>query len=172
MPNWCEGNIRFRGTSKNIKRFFLNEIVCCSYEKEGTITEKPVFNDYGCELIITKPDAKPDKYYWFYINTTHRNFFEGDIIEVRQLDEDNPDKETVICVDGFKAAWSFEKGIKAWKDFARKYDFDVKLTGFECGMIFSQVKTITKDGSVKDTICEYEDWMDWMWNCPEPNKGG
>lgn len=34
MPNWCEGNVRFRGKQKDIKRFLMNEIIACKYDGE------------------------------------------------------------------------------------------------------------------------------------------
>ena len=82
MPNWCEGNIRFRGKVKDIKRFLMNEIVVCSYERNGdmceTVERKPDIDDKGYELLITKPDHA-----WFYIKTTHRNFFYEGIYSYR-----------------------------------------------------------------------------------------
>ena len=169
MPNWCEGNIRFRGKCKDIKRFLMNEIVVCSYERKGdmceTVERKPEIDDKGYELTITKPDHA-----WFYIKTTHRNFFETDVLEIWLYDEEE-EKETVICVDNFRAAWSFDK-CDAWKDFAKEYNMDVRMVGFERGMEFSQIKTIYRDGKVKDEIKEYTDWEDWMWNATLPNNGG
>ena len=75
MPNWCEGNIRFRGAVKNIKKFLKQELVACKYgDNFEVIMDKPVIIDDGFSLIITKPDSS-----WFYINNTHRNFFNDDI---------------------------------------------------------------------------------------------
>lgn len=168
MPNWCEGNVRFRGTKKNIKSFLLNEIVSCRYvdHETGVIEEKPVIDDRDYCIIITKPNDHS----WFYIKGTRRNFFETDVIEV-WMEEENDDKEIVVCVDDFRVAWSFEKSEK-WREFVKQYDFDVKMTGYEKGMHFSQIKTILRDGTEKDEIHEYLNDADWMWNCPQPNNGG
>ena len=166
MPNWCEGNIRFRGKKKNIKQFLTNEIVCCKYEHNGTIEEKPTIDDRDYCLIITKPND----HYWWYIKTTRRNFFDDDVLEI-WMEEEDEDKETIVCIDSFKVAWSFEQ-CDAWKEFAKKYELDVKMTGYEKGMHFSQIKTVFRDGTVKDVIHEYENDDDWMWNCPQPNNGG
>ena len=35
MPNWCEGNIRFRGACKDIKALVENELVCVGTAKGG-----------------------------------------------------------------------------------------------------------------------------------------
>ena len=166
MPNWCEGNIRFRGAQKNIRRFLTNEIVCCRYENHETVEERPIIQDKDYLLII----RKPDEHGWFWIRNTHRNFLDGDMLEI-WLDEEDPDRETIVCIEGFKAAWGFERH-DGWPEHARKYEMDVKMTGYDCGMLFSHVKTISRDGTVKETICEYENSADWMWNCPRPNNGG
>ena len=170
MPNWCEGNIRFRGKREDIKKFCLNEIVALAYEKKGdhclTVEKKPTIEDQGYELLITREDHE-----WLYIKTTHRNFFETKVIEIWLDDEPEDDKETIVCVDNFRAAWSFDR-CDAWKELAKKYNMDVKMVGFESGMEFSQIKTIYRDGTVKDEIKEYNDWNDWMWNAILPNNGG
>lgn len=165
MPNWCEGNIRFRGKQKDIKRFLMNEIVYCKYENGETIQEKPTLEDHDWYLLITKPDHS-----WFYINGTRRNFFETDVLEI-YIEEENPDKEITVCVDDYRVAWSFDK-CEAWYEIAKKYNFDVKMTGYEKGMHFSQITTILRDGTRKDEIKEYANDDDWMWNCPQPNNGG
>ena len=168
MPNWCEGNIRFRGKQKDIKRFLMNEIVSCRYEgiELGTVTERPEIKDDGFLLTI----RKTAEHGWIYINNTRRHFL-PDNIEVWLSEDDEEEAETIVCIDGFKAAWSFEY-CDAWKDFAKQYNIDVKMTGYERGMMFSQIKTILRDGTVKEEIKEYETWEDWAWNCPQPNNGG
>ena len=84
MPNWCEGNIRFRGKQKDIKRFLMNEIVYCVCENQEIVQKKPTIEDKDCMLLITKPENS-----WFYINGTRRNFFETDIIEI-WIEEEDP----------------------------------------------------------------------------------
>ena len=167
MPNWCEGNIRFRGKPENIKRFLMNEIVCCRMKDHETVEEKPIIEDKGYCLIITHPENGS----WFYIKGTRRNFFDGDSLEIWIDENGNADKEIIVCVDNFKAAWSFQYHDR-WLETTKEYNIDVKLTGYDRGMHFSQIKTITRNGRVKDSVREYEDENDWMWNCPEPNNGG
>lgn len=165
MPNWCEGNIRFRGKQKDIKRFLMNEIVYCMYGNYEIVEQKPIIEDKDYMILIQKPEHS-----WFYIKDTRRNFFETDMLEI-WIEEDDPEKETIICIDDYRVAWSFEK-CEAWNEIVKKYNFDVKMTGYERGTHFSQVKTILRDGTVKDEIHDYENNADWMWNCPDPNKGG
>lgn len=167
MPNWCDGNIRFRGKQENIKRFLMNEIVCCRMKDHETVEEKAVVEDKSYCMILTKPAESS----WFYIKGTRRNFFECDAIEVWFEDDEKPDKDIIVCIDKYRVAWSFHQHER-WVELAKEYDFDVKQVGYERGMEFSQIKTIMRDGTVHDSIHEYTDYEDWMWNCPQPNYGG
>ena len=106
----------------------------------------------------------------FYFKGTRRYFPEDDVLEI-WIEEDEPDEEIIVCIDNIKAAWSFEH-CEAWRDYAKEYQIDVKLTGYERGMIFSQIKSIMRNGDIKEEIKEYPTWTDWMWNCPLPNNGG
>ena len=170
MPNWCEGNVRFRGKQKDIKRFLMNEIIACKYCKDGeeikTVEYKPTIEDKDYMILITKED----EHSWFWFKDTRRYFPQDDALEI-WIEDDSPDKEIVVCVENIRAAWSFEH-CEQWVEFAKKYEIDIKLTGYEKGTMFSQIKTILRNGTVKDEIKEYYSWMDWMWNCPQPNNGG
>ena len=170
MPNWCEGNVRFRGKQKDIKRFLMNEIIACKYCKDGeeckTVEYKPTIKDEDYMILITKED----EHSWFWFKDTRRYFPQDDVLEI-WMEADSPDEEIVVCVENIRAAWSFER-CEQWIEFAKKYEIDIKLTGYDRGMMFSQIKTILRNGKVKDEIKEYDSWMDWMWNCPQPNNGG
>lgn len=169
MPNWCEGNIRFRGTYENIKRFLMNEIVACKYGTETgeTIEEKPIIEDDDYRLIFTLPTER----HWFYFRNTRRHFIDGENPVEIWIDKDSAiGGQLVVCVDRFKAAWSLQHH-EAWLDIAKRYDIDVKMWGYERGMNFEQVKIILRDGTVKEEMKEYE-WDRWAWECPMPNFGG
>ena len=148
----------------------MNEIVACKYEKGvdrcDTVEYKPTIEDKGFELLITKED----EHSWFYFKGTRRYFPNDDALEI-WTDAESQDEEIIVCIDNIRAAWSFEHCEK-WIEFAKTYEIDVKLTGYERGMLFSQIKTILRDGSVKEEVKEYATWEEWMWNCPMPNNGG
>lgn len=169
MPNWCEGNIRFRGKQENIRRFLMNKIVSCRIVDHETVEEKPIIEDKDYRLVI----SKPHDHSWFYIKGTRRNFFETDVLDVwiDRFDEEDENKEVIVCIDNYRVAWSFEHD-EVWKKFAKEYDFDVKMTGYESGCLFIQIKTILRNGSVTNDVTEYQSTEDWMWNCPMPNFGG
>lgn len=164
MPNWCEGNIRFRGTKKNIKNFLENELVCTVYHN-GEIKE-------------VKPDVEQDEYemYFystggetrdsFYFRNTKRNFIFSESIQF-YWPEAEESEEIVVILDNFNAAWGFNE--QGWIEHATKYNIDVRMVGFEQGMQFSETLTVTRDGKAVDDVKHYDDWN---WECPFPNMGG
>ena len=162
MANWCEGNVRFRGTKENIKNFLDNEIVYMTGGFDDLKEEKPeqVGNEY--EYILILPYARSS----FYIRNTKRNFFFTDRLEFCWPDcEDN--EEIIVCIDKFNAAWEFSES--GWLEHAKNYGIDIRLFGCERGMEFSQVMTITRDGTVSNNKVKY---TNYQWECPFPNLGG
>lgn len=166
MPNWCEGNIRFRGKKKDIKNFLMNEIIICDYVNDDLVEYKPIIEDLGYELYILKNSIRP-----FYIKNTHRNFIETDCIQIF-FEEEDDEKETVVCIDHYRTAWSFTNNKERWKDIVQKYHFDVKMVGFEKGMCFSQTVTLHRNGEVEEQYRKFDGDDDWMWNADFPNYGG
>lgn len=164
MPNWCEGNIRFRGTKENIKKFIENEIVYVVLHGEETQEVKPTKEENKYELILYPP--KGEMRDSFYFRNTHRNFIFSGTIEVCWPDEEE-DKEIVVIIDNFNSAWGFND--KGWADHAKKYNIDIRMFGIEQGMQFSQIMTITRDGNVVNDVKHYDDWN---WECPFPDMGG
>ena len=154
MPNWCEGNIRFRGKKQNIVNLILNE-----FEPTGN-SEIKYEND---EIYATDTGKKYKED--FYINGTNRCFVEEFHV---YLGEDN-EKEIVLCLDGFKAARNIKD--QGFRELARKYQVDIKCVGFECGCEFYQIVSFDRSGAKKEEYKEYE-LDEWEWNCLFPNLGG
>lgn len=164
MPNWCEGNIRFRGTKENIKKFIENEIVYVVLRGEETQEVKPTKEENKYELILYPP--KGEMRDSFYFRNTRRNFIFSGSIEICWPDAE-PDEEIVVCIDDFNSAWSLKE--EGWVNHAKKYGIDIRMFGFERGMEFSQEMTITRHGNVETKTNKYQDWN---WECPFPNMGG
>lgn len=170
MPNWCEGNIRLRGTGAAILEFLKNEIKYVGYA--GSILESAEcdaqIEDYGCEVTVRKPEAAKD---WhmvsMYVNNTHRNFIEQDDLYVYLGDEEERTGIITVCFDCFKAAWGIVS--EPYVEKARKYGIDIKIVGFEKGMQFAQIIEIVNGKLIKDQEIEFDDWD---WECLMPNMGG
>lgn len=117
MPNWAKGSLKLRGRSENIvsalKEMLLNNTVTLKDEYDGTLL---IFNS-------TAP--------YFYINETRRAFIDQKRIEV-WLEE----KFCIVELDNFKQAWSAIP--ENYQEISSKFDVDIKIFTFECGMEFTQ----------------------------------
>jgi hypothetical protein len=148
MPNWAEGSIKLRGRSENIasalKQMPLNDTVTLEDKWDGTLLK---FNN-------TAP--------YFYINETRRAFIEKEQIEV-WLEEEF----CILELDNFKQAW---RAIpENYQEISSKFDVDIKIFTFECGMEFTQEIEISKGKIIKNVCYEYDDYQ---WEVPFSNLGG
>ena len=126
MPNWCEGNIRVRGTYIKIVKFFKENLKALKYDKKGTIQDIPVTvgKDSDYYTVICKPDDDCQDEFW--INGTNRQFIDTKEIELIDYSDDEF-QEIVICIDGFKGAWNID--LEHFGPMAEKYGVDIKIFG-------------------------------------------
>lgn len=148
MPNWAEGSLKLRGRSENIasalKQMLLNDTVTLEDEWDGTLLK---FNN-------TAP--------YFYINETRRAFIKQEQIEVWLEDE-----FCIVELNNFKQAWSAIP--ENYQEISIKFDVDIKIFTFECGMEFTQEIEISKGEIIKDVCYKYDDYQ---WEVPFSNLGG
>lgn len=174
MPNWCYGNIRFKGTKDNIRNFVKNEILDLipnSITSNTDIETTPIIEEYDDIIMFIKHHENARRN--FYIRGTYRCFIDSNFIEINLELAETPLEEIVVCIDGFKAAWSFnEINDIRWADIARDYNIDIKMVGFEKGMNFYQIKTIDRNRNIELETRKYKDCEDWDWNSLFPNYGG
>lgn len=166
MPNWCKGNIRLRGKRESIINFLRNELLYTGYPHGlmGATETGPLnIDDDGCETVVSIPKEKQGfAFSCLYIKDTRRNFIDQKSFEVY-----GDEKEIVVCIDCFKAAWY----IEAWPylEKARKYGIDIRIVGFECGTQFMQNIEVVNGELAKNEEIKFEDWE---WQCLMPNMGG
>lgn len=175
MPNWCGGNIRFRGKKEDIIKLLENEIKYCRHAtKDGETEVNPVkvFVDEYDELKISP--AIEDRNGWFWINDSQRAFLEAvDTIIFDQgfypyiYDENG---EWILTLEGFRQVWSIHS--EDYVEMSKKYNVDIRIFGWERGMCFSQEVEIIKGDVTKDIFEDYNHGKDWMWDCPMPYLGG
>lgn len=148
MPNWAEGSLKLRGKSENIasalKEMLLNDTVTLEDKWDGALL---IFNN-------TAP--------YFYINGTRRAFIDKKQIEVWFEEE-----FLTVELDNFKQAWSAIP--ENYKKISSKFDVDIKIFTFECGMEFTQEIEISKGEIIKDICYEYDNYQ---WEVPFSNLGG
>jgi len=148
MPNWAEGSLKLRGRSENIasalKEMLLNDTATLEDKWDGALL---IFNN-------TVP--------YFYIDGTRRAFIDKKQIEV-WFDEEF----CTVELDDFKQEWSAIP--ENYKEISSKFDVDIKIFTFECGMEFTQEIEISKGEIIKDVCYEYDDYQ---WEVPFSNLGG
>lgn len=171
MPNWCEGNLRLRGTGRAILEFIKNEIEVVGHVG-GLIGEHKtcapeIEETYGDVEAKIPEQAKGWAFLSFYIKDTRRNFIDGKSIDFYIGEEDELEEKHVVCIDGVRAAWAFI--AEPYVEKAKKYGLDIKIVGFERGMEFAQIIEIVDGELCKDHEIKFDDWK---WECIMPNMGG
>ena len=149
MPNWAEGSLKLRGKKDNIAQA-LKYMFCTADNVE--IEEDLEIGWF--ELTTTAP--------YFYINGTRRAFTQNNKLSF-WLDDDY----LVIEINDFNQAWTVVPNN--YQEISSKFDVDIKIFTFECGMEFTQEIEISKGEIIKDVCQEYDDYQ---WEVPFSNLGG
>ena len=154
MPNWIEGTLKLRGQSEDLKRFFKEGVAQSEwFDDDKHSIEDYVQTDFDgayCEVTL-KNDP--------WIKGTRRAFIESEYVTWNE-------SFATIAVD-VKQAWHFD--VDSFAEISKKFNLDIRLYGFECGMEFCQEIEILKG---KITINREITYGDWVWECPMPNMGG
>lgn len=166
MPNWCEGKLKLRGKYNNIVRF-LNE---------GINLYEPDTSDPKREYKkVPKGEVSGDTWQLYipkevqnrlcYVEDTRRGFvyYEPDYLVV-ELDKE---KEHYGIILQYQQAWSID--TEDLLKIAQKYELDLKIEAYECGMEFGVMVEIVDGVIKKDESLTYNDWF---WDCPNPFCGG
>lgn len=149
MPNWAEGSLKLRGKKENIAQA-LKYMFCTADNVE--IEEDLEIGWF--ELTTTAP--------YFYINGARRAFIQNNKLSF-WLDDDY----LVIEINDFNQAWAVEPNN--YQEISSKFDIDIKIFTFECGMEFTQEIEISKGEIIKNVCYEYDDYQ---WEVPFSNLGG
>ena len=148
MPNWAEGSLKLRGKSENI----------ASALKEMLLNDTVTLEDKWDDALLIFNNTAP----YFYINGTRRAFIDKKQIEVWFEEE-----FLTVELDNFKQAWSAIP--ENYKKISSKFDVDIKIFTFECGMEFTQEIEISKGEIIKDICYEYDNYQ---WEVPFSKLGG
>lgn len=164
MPNWCKGNLKIRGKKENIIKFLTEgtSLLDGFWEPKEI---KPEIEVNDCDEIEIKNIDKVKGIDFLYIKGTRRHFI--DPIENEIYIHNTDEKEAVICLENFKAAWGID--TEALRVISKRYSIDFKIYAFESGMEFNQDIEIIKGKFVKDEEIKFKDYV---WECIEPNIGG
>lgn len=170
MPNWAEGNIRFRGKPEDIMNLLKGELLSVGTNKDFEIDEfTPVFewNEFN-DITVSEPEeAKKEVRFYksLYIKGTHRNFIDS----IAGLYLPRYEEEYTLCIDSFRAAWGVDP--KPYIEKSKKYHVDIKIVVYECGMCFVQRIEIENGELYLDQEVKYNG-EEWNWEADFPNMGG
>lgn len=169
MPNWCDGNIRVRGTYDKIVKFFSENLMALKrsgpprFEIDDIAVKIRKDGDYYTS--IEKPDGEGfEEEFWF--KDSRRQFIRVVNVELIDCGEDYL-QEITCCVDGFHGAWCID--LDYYGPLAVEYGVDIKIIGFDKGMEFMEIAEFYRDGRVSEKT---ERFSDWDWECIRPNLGG
>lgn len=163
MPNWAEGILKVRGTRQDIKKFLIEGLEALP-SLSGEMARM-----MGMEVEIPNVKIEEDEWdfnmyspYGFYVKGTRRAFIEGHIQWYF-----NDSHLEVLTINSFKQAW----GVDAieFAEISKRYNIDIKIYVFECGMEFNQDIEINKGEIIKDEEIKFDDYE---WECIYPNLGG
>lgn len=166
MPNWIEGTLHLRGKVKDIHRFLKEGISKNGSMLDKDIRETIVDNSSPEEGVVSFEFMNDQFMNDPWVVDTQRAFLNNQYVAIPYKDEN---EETSISL-GVRQAWSFK--VNNWIALSKKYNIDIRLNGFECGMRFGQEITILRgdpEPTVDEEVLKYNDWE---WECPFPNMGG
>lgn len=169
MPNWAEGNLKIRGSEKDIIAFLKGALV--GIPDIGASMKAAL---HGGEIEVPEVETTEDNFNivfssknGLHIQGTRRAFIEGDVDYWFSEDEDDEPKPIVFVIDNFKQAWAVHANDYAF--LSLKYNIDIQINAFERGMEFNQVIEIHKGEVIKDEEILFNDYQ---WECILPNLGG
>lgn len=153
MPNWCAGDLKVRGTTKNLKRFLTEgvEFVTAYGDKKGN----PVI-DSEYEYKISIED-------YSHLVGTYRGF----ISKTTVYFENEDDREIEIIVVPAEFAWDID--VEGLVKLSKEYDVDFRIYAFEQGGQFNRDVEILEGEVNRDETIEFKDYF---WECICPHRGG
>lgn len=170
MPNWIEGNIKVRGAEKDLYKFFSKAFSYYSL--------KHVKQNGKLDLITVKDESKIKIYHGdddecyaeieipadCYLEGTRRAFINAN--ESVYFEDITSEEQRTICVS-LRQAW--EWSIENYISLSEKYNVDIKVIGWECGMCYKGEVEVIRGQEPKYMETKYDDWE---WETEFPNLGG
>ena len=164
MPNWCEGSLKVRGTTQDLRNFLVNVLEPVNFLGGKKEPLKVYLDDRGTELTVKTHDGNPDlRNTSLWIRGTRRLFCEPQYIELYVDD----DKTPAVLVLPFRAAWCVDP--EPLCRLSKEFNVDIRVFGVESGMQFCQDIEILGGEINKNEEIKYDDWD---WECPFPQIGG
>ena len=173
MPNWCSGSLKLRGQYENQVKFLTEGLNEYSYnwddEKQQSVEivipkDRWIrrIEEYG-EVGARGFDMEIEPGEWVYVEGTKRAFITSDYIEFTE------ENEIIITIE-INQAWDFR--VDDWINISKKYGLDIKLWGVDRGWGFMHEIEIVKGEVASDISKNWDNYNDFLWECPLPWLGG
>lgn len=143
MPNWCEGNLRIRGTIKQIREFMHLAV-------DVDDIKRYIESDIALDIYLKRGAT--------WILGSQRAFIMGEICI-----KANSSREKKSAALAYRSAGNAEPAILL--ALARASGVDIKLYAFERGSQFNRNIEIIGGKLVKDETIKFDDY-DWECVCP------
>lgn len=147
MPNWCEGNLRIRGTIKQLAEFVKNAV-------DDEDVTKYVETDTSIDIYLKNGAT--------YLRGSQRTFIMGEIF----AEAKSPAEKKAVAFD-FRSAWGLESDVLL--DLAIKSGVDIRLYTYDRGAEINRNVEIIGGKMVKDETISFDDYV---WECQCPLIGG
>lgn len=147
MPNWVEGNLRIRGTVKQIAEFVKNAI-------DADDVTKYLLTDTKINVYLKNGAT--------WLRGSERAFVMGSI----EAYANSPKQKKSVALD-YRSAWKVESDVLL--DLAVKSGVDIRLYAYERGAEFNRNIEIIGGEMVKDETISFDDYV---WECQCPLIGG
>lgn len=173
MPNWCSGSLKLRGQYENQVKFFTEGLNEYNYEwnfdekqqsveivvpKDKWIHRIEEYGEAGAREFVM--EIEPGE--WVYVEGTKRAFITPGYIDIAE-------NESIVAVE-INQAWDFR--ADDWINISKKYGLDIKLWGVDHGGGFMHEIEIVKGEIVSDISKHWDNYNDFLWECPLPWLGG
>lgn len=182
MPNWCSGNIRFKGKMEDILKLIKERFIFCKLvwdrdKKTMSTEQKPpevkLEGDYEIEVSSPFDDTATTNKSYCWIKGTSRNFIndmDQSFVSSIIYDMKNDKNEYIVVFDSYKAAWSIEP--EPYMEMSRVYHVDIRVIGWEQGMGFWQDIVVVDGKLIRNIADDYGGYDGWMWESALPYLGG
>lgn len=169
MPNWAEGNIRFRGKRENLLRFFVNELEMVKATSDGKYQEIPVkmkVDEDGWRVHLIREAGTQSS---LYFRGSNRQFVDMEEFECDFEFSEGPNQnaDQIVILTGYKGAWNID--VSFFKEKAVQYKIDIRIFVWEQGLEWSSVNTWYRNGKMEE---ESRTYADWLWDASMPYYGG
>ena len=160
MPNWCVGELKVRGTKKNLREFLSKGLMII--DRRGNAVDMTVeASEDGIYIYSKSSEAE-----CFYLKGSKRQFIKTNVLDFGWWNK-SEDTEILFILPEFEGAYDID--VEILKSISTEFSVDFHIYGFEKGMEFNRDVMVVSGIVIRDDVIEFEDYK---WECVSPSLGG